>query len=66
MEYNKILFDLIKKEKWNEISKIINKKEFDPNIRDDNNNYILTYLIMANKVNIVEQIIKKGARTNIF
>lgn len=65
MDYNEILFDLIKKHKWDDIIDIIKNKEFDPNIRDKQNNYLLTYLINFNKPDIIDLLIKKGARTTI-
>ncbi|AYV81654.1 MAG: ankyrin repeat protein [Harvfovirus sp.] len=60
------LFDLLKSQKWKEFTEYINSIEhIDLNIRDDQNNYLLTYAILYNQPKIVRLLIEKGARIDI-
>lgn len=68
MENPNILFELIKQHNFKQFKEILksdNDNLIDLNVRDEQNNYILTYLILFNKVNLVEYVIKKGARIDI-
>jgi len=61
------LFNLIKDHKWDNIIDILNNNdlEIDYNIRDSNNEYLLTYAILYNKFNIIKLLIEKGAYIDI-
>jgi len=62
-----ILFDLIKKHKWDEFISKLNELDetFDINIRDTDNNYFLTYAILFNKYDIVKLLIDRNAKIDI-
>ena len=67
MDISNDLFKLLKQHKWNEFKDIINKQEdLDLNIRDKSNNYLIQYAILYNKIEIVELLIKKGAKLDII
>jgi ankyrin repeat protein len=59
-------FDLLKERKYPEFTKQIkehkNDKNFDINLRDDNDNYYITYAILLNNITIVELLIECGSR----
>lgn len=70
-KYNE-LFNFIKNNKWNKLEKKLNyyyknidKEFFDPNIKDDINNYLLTYCVLFNKINIIKILIKLEANIDI-
>lgn len=65
-EININLFQLLKNHRWNEFIDYINSNKYiDLNVRDDQNNYLLTYAILYNKPNIVKILIQHGARIDI-
>lgn len=67
VDINKHLFELLKNHKWDEFIEYINSTEYiDLNIRDDQNNYLLTYAVIYNKPDIVKLLIDKGARIDIY
>lgn len=70
-EYYKELFHLLKNNKTDEFIKYINNIDkddplFDINIRDEQNNYFLTYAIIQNRYNIVSLLIEKGCSIDII
>jgi ankyrin repeat protein len=68
IKFSKNLFTLLKSHKWNDFITEINKinpDDVDINIRDNNNNYLIQYAIMYNKINIVNLLINKGCRLDI-
>lgn len=73
MDYNdkyRELFKALKTHKYDQFIKIINEIDdndfiFDVNVRDEQNNYFLTYAVMLNKIDICQVLIKKGARIDI-
>lgn len=61
------LFNLIKEHKWDEFEKEIKANNIlDLNIRDAQNNYLLTYLIIFNKPKLVKLILESGANIDII
>lgn len=55
----KKIFDLIKEKKWDALENLIkSNKNFDYNIKDPNNTYLLEYIIIFNKINILKILIK--------
>ena len=55
----KKIFDLIKEKKWDALEIFIkSNKNFDYNIKDSNNTYLLEYIIIFNKINILKILIK--------
>lgn len=68
MEDPNLLFDLIKQHKFNQFKDILEKDQdnyIDLNIRDEQNNYLISYIVLFNKVDLVELLISKGARIDI-
>ena len=66
MEHNRILFDLIKKHKWNDFSNYLkNNEDVDVNIRDNSNNYLIHYAIIYNHKDTVSILIHRGSRLDI-
>lgn len=60
------LFDLLKNHQWDQFIEYIEKnKDIDINVRDNQNNYLLTYAILFNKPDIVKLLIKYNARIDI-
>lgn len=67
VEKNKVLFELVKNHKWEEFLLYLKKNEdIDLNIRDENNNYIITYIILFNKPEITSKLIEMGSRIDII
>lgn len=62
------LFSLMKDNKWDEFKEYMDKMDlsFDINIRDDQNNYLLTYATIFNKPDIVNLLLNKGAKLDIL
>ena len=66
MEKNKILFDLIRKQKWKEFEEQLNNiKDIDVNIRDNDKNYLLNYVILFNKYELISILVQKGSKLDI-
>jgi len=69
MDNNEIyvkLFDIIKKHEWDNFIKTLNSfDEIDVNIRDENNNHLITYAVLFNRPDIVKTLIEKGAKIDI-
>jgi ankyrin repeat protein len=62
----RLLFDLIKKHKWDDvITKIKENEDIDINIRDDTGNYLINYAILFNKIEVVSILIYNGAKLDI-
>lgn len=67
MNNNTRLFELIKEHKWDEFKKILlEDKEADVNIRDENGNYLIQYITLFNKVEFVSILIERGSRLDII
>ena len=69
-EKNQELFKMLKTHKYDEFIKSLNEIDemdiiFDINVRDEQQNYFLTYAVTLNEPRLVESIIKKGARIDI-
>lgn len=62
------LFKLLKSHKWTEFINYTNKlhKDFDFNIRDNHNEYLLTYAILYNRFDIVKFLVDKNIRIDII
>ena len=66
MNLNNKIFELVKNHKWGEITEIIkNNKDIDLNIRDDNYNYLIQYLVIYNKVDLVVFLLKYDIKLDI-
>lgn len=62
-----MIFDLLKSGKYDKFIKALN--ELGPtkiNIKDDNNNYLITHAIIRNNIDIVKVLLKKGANIDIL
>jgi len=61
--------DLLKNRKYNEFKEYITKEKdnplFDINIRDENDNYFITYAILFNNYELVEFLINNNARIDV-
>lgn len=61
------VFKLIRSRKWEEVYDIINNNEnFDVNMRDKNDTYIINYAIMNNQFKIVELLVNKKAKLDML
>jgi len=59
------IFKLIKLKKFNEVNKIINSN-IDLNIYDEQNNYLIHYIILNNEIELLKKILKKGIQIDIL
>ncbi len=60
------LFLLIKQQEWEKVeNKIRNNTDIDVNVRDNSNNYLIQYIVMFNKHNILSLLISKDAKIDI-
>jgi ankyrin repeat protein len=64
------LFRLLKEHKYNQFTQLINSIDtddimFNINVRDDQHNYLLTYAIILNKLDIVKLLIDNGSKIDI-
>ena len=67
MEENKVMFELVRKQEWEKVIKYLKEyNEIDVNIRDNNNNYLITYAILFNKIDIVSLLIHKGSKLDVI
>lgn len=67
MDINKQLFDYISKHDWDGIKKIIkNNDDIDLNIRDESNNYLIQYIILYNKTDLIDIFIEKKCKIDII
>jgi ankyrin repeat protein len=61
------LFELLKKNKWDELkNNIESAKDININIRDNNNNYLITYAVMYNNIDLVKLLIEKGCKIDVL
>lgn len=62
------IFQIIKKNKWNDFLKVFDNitSDFDINIKDDNNNYIINYAVMYNNISLVKKIYELGGKIDIL
>jgi ankyrin repeat protein len=61
------LFNLIKKHKWEELTKELKKKiDYNLNIKDEQDNYLLSYAVLFNKINVIKLLLDKGANIDII
>jgi ankyrin repeat protein len=68
MENIETLFELIKDHKYDKFNDILENDTnnmIDVNIRDNHNNYLLTYAIIYNNKSLVSILLKKGAQIDI-
>ena len=61
------LFDLAKNNLWDDFKNIIIKNEkIDLNIRDNNNNYLINYVILNNKYDILEIFLERKCKIDLI
>lgn len=66
MDINRTLFDFVRRQEWNKIKKYLNDNDdIDVNVRDNNGNYLITYAVLFNKIDIVSLLIHKGAKLDV-
>ena len=66
MSINNVLFKLLKSHEWDKFKDLIIKTEdLDLNIRDNSNNYLLQYIILYNKIDLLNLLLSKNARIDI-
>lgn len=67
MEDDKELFEMLRNDKINEFKKLIKHKEsINLNIRDNSNNYLITYAIIKNNIDIIKILLEKECRLDII
>ena len=60
------LFNLAKKNLWDDFKQIILENDnLNLNMRDDNNNYLINFIILNNKVDILEIFLKRQCKIDI-
>ena len=66
MSINTLLFKLLKNHEWDNFKDLINKTEdLDLNIRDNSNNYLIQYIILYNKSDLLNLILSKNAKIDV-
>lgn len=66
MEANELTFQLVRDQKWDDVVKVLKEyDDLDVNIRDNNNNYLITYAVLFNKIDIVSLLIHKGSKLDV-
>jgi len=67
MDINTQLFDYISKQDWDSIIKIIKENDdIDLNIRDESNNYLIQFIIIYNKIDLIDIFIEKKCKIDII
>ena len=67
MDINTQLFEYINKQDWANIKKIIEEnKDIDLNIRDDSNNYLIQFIILYNKYDLIDLFVEKKCKIDII
>jgi len=67
MDINIQLFDYISKQDWDAIKKLIEENnEIDLNIRDESNNYLIQFIIIYNKIELIDLFIQKKCKIDII
>src|SRR5277367_6813405 len=66
MDTINVLFELIRNHKWDDFNRVLDSDDtVDINVRDTQFNYLLTYAIRFNKIDIVKKLLKRGAKYDI-
>jgi ankyrin repeat protein len=66
MEHNKILFDTLKNHEWLRFMELLEQNpDIDINIKDEQDNYLISYAILYNNKKIVRELIKHSAYLDI-
>jgi len=62
------IFDLIKENKWDDLMKILEDVDnsIDINMRDSTNNYIISYAVMYNRIDLVKKLCELNAKIDIL
>lgn len=61
------LFNLVKTNNWTEFKKILSENDkLNLNIRDDNDNYLINFIILNNKIDILEIFLNKKCKIDII
>jgi len=67
MDINTNLFNYISNQDWDNLKKIItDTKDIDLNIRDESNNYLIQFIIIYNKVDLIDLFIEKKCKFDII
>jgi ankyrin repeat protein len=67
MDINTQLFDYISKQDWDSIKKLIEENNnVDLNIRDESNNYLIQYVIIYNKIDLIDLFIENKCKIDII
>jgi hypothetical protein len=67
MDINTQLFDNISKQDWDSVKKLIKENDtIDLNIRDESNNYLIQFIIIYNKIDLIDLFIEKKCKIDIL
>jgi ankyrin repeat protein len=67
MDININLFNYILNQDWDNLKKIINEtKDIDLNVRDESNNYLIQFIIIYNKIDLIDLFIEKKCKIDII
>uniref|UniRef100_A0A6C0ACW8 Uncharacterized protein n=1 Tax=viral metagenome TaxID=1070528 RepID=A0A6C0ACW8_9ZZZZ len=66
MDVNRTLFNYVRDQEWEKLLEVLKKNDdIDVNIRDNNGNYLITYAVLFNKIDVVSQLIHSGAKLDV-
>jgi ankyrin repeat protein len=67
MDINTNLFNYILNQEWDMLKKIItDNKDIDLNIRDESNNYLIQFIIVYNKIDLIDLFIERKCKMDII
>jgi ankyrin repeat protein len=67
MNTNTQLFEYINKQEWPNIKKLIDETtDIDLNIRDDSNNYLIQFIVIYNKYDLIDIFVEKKCKIDII
>ena len=63
----KIVFKYVKKHKWDNVEKILdNNVNIELNYRDDTKNYLINYIVIFNKINILNKLLNRKLKIDVI
>lgn len=67
MDINTQLFEYISKQDWSNIKKLIEEsKDIDLNIRDDSSNYLIQFIVIYNKYDLIDLFVDRKCKIDII
>jgi ankyrin repeat protein len=68
MDINKRIFDLLKAHNWDAVNDILRapSNKVDPNLRDEQHNYLVQYAILYNRPELVDALVNMGCKLDML